>query len=942
MNRKLFNGLLLLTVATGGIGTFTSCKDTEQDFRNEVLTTQEGLKVDLAGLSAEIDAIRQLTDANFLSNLDAEIIKQVKEGNFEDAEFYLKLKGEIETLLNDDYASLEDLMNAVNDLKDANAQNKTEIMNEVGEKLSELQTTILGNVSGMLSTLESDLKAWVDSRIEDAIDLEPLWSKINEVKGIADEALEKANAADATANEALEQALFNAGSIERLDVNISVLQGQLAELTGEVGVVKENIATMQERLELMSNDVDDLKTKYNDLDEALKGVRENVNTLTESVNDLTSRVETAEKDIKGLKDATEQLSNDFNDYKTKNDEILKQYREEIDALNLRVTTLYNNLMQKFANLVTSINVEEVQNAIFGSFSFPVGIESNIVANYYAKSDHNVVFPPRTSTYEYYSSNPVLAGINLDRIEAPTFTQEADEINLEKLADMYLTVNPANRDFSDLELSLVNSQDEQVLAGFKLKKTDHVVTMGVTRAADNGFYAAEMVSSNPSKDVPAIVYEIENGLGSAFKDALKNRKKSDFVELAKLIVKQFGNDLPAYAVKCEWDEDIMDKDGNVTKTKNSVRSGYDLAVTTFRPLSYRTGWGFSTSVDLPTPTMGYIRDRIKSAFNDIRNRLDLGLTGIELDSISIELNLDITVDPTQITIDLSNSPVYSAPIEWYNPEDPSDFRKDPNYPNAELIGFLGEGTSITIGYDPNGNLDSNETALNGFVDSIIESIKGSIQGDPEAGKEGIADQITSQINEQLEKIVNNINEQLEGVQSKVDNTIADIENKINGTLDGRFGRLSERVLNLYSRLVDKLNEVLADPNHYLQIMMAYMGNDNELHRLSTMADDATPLKVGRTMEIFATSYNAEILVPSYKKYVAVVDATDANGKWGDYAAAKKVNDNTNYLNEVRPGEQQRFYIDGSKLEAGHIYKILYSSLDYRGYTSSMVYYVRATK
>lgn len=40
MNRKLINGLLLLTVATGGVGTFTSCKDNEDSWRQETTQAQ--------------------------------------------------------------------------------------------------------------------------------------------------------------------------------------------------------------------------------------------------------------------------------------------------------------------------------------------------------------------------------------------------------------------------------------------------------------------------------------------------------------------------------------------------------------------------------------------------------------------------------------------------------------------------------------------------------------------------------------------------------------------------------------------------------------------------------------------------------------------------------------------------------------------------------------
>ena len=43
MNRKLVNGLLLLSVATVGCGTFTSCKDTDEDFKNEIILSQDEL-----------------------------------------------------------------------------------------------------------------------------------------------------------------------------------------------------------------------------------------------------------------------------------------------------------------------------------------------------------------------------------------------------------------------------------------------------------------------------------------------------------------------------------------------------------------------------------------------------------------------------------------------------------------------------------------------------------------------------------------------------------------------------------------------------------------------------------------------------------------------------------------------------------------------------------
>ena len=61
MNRKLLNGLLVLTVAAGGVGTFTSCKDDYNS--NDIINTQKDLQAQLA-------AIRGVTDAQFRANLE--------------------------------------------------------------------------------------------------------------------------------------------------------------------------------------------------------------------------------------------------------------------------------------------------------------------------------------------------------------------------------------------------------------------------------------------------------------------------------------------------------------------------------------------------------------------------------------------------------------------------------------------------------------------------------------------------------------------------------------------------------------------------------------------------------------------------------------------------------------------------------------------------------
>ncbi len=864
MNRKLFNGLLLLTVATGGVGTFTSCKDTEQDFRNDVEITQ-------TDLSNQIQRLRDLTDLTFKNNLDKEIQKLIDEGDFATATELAQVKAGLEALLNQRISDLTAAYQAADQA---------------------LKAEILGQIATTLSQLEDTLKSYVDGKISDLLN--------NQIKNLQDQvsALSK-QISDAAqkADDAFTLAQNNAALITQLSADLADLQAQYGELSGELGQLQLEVTALEE--------------KYGEVIETLNGVNDQLSELAEQYATLSDDYETFKADYAAYVEATYIALNGI--------------REQLENFHNEVTDMYYRLMQKMAKYVSGITLNQVHNAIFGSINLPIDVQSNILTNYYAMSDHNVMFPG-SSAWEYTTNEGIFndeLSEELEAIDAPTMqVMSADVKQLDALGKLYLTVDPAERDFEGLRLSIVNSRDEQVLDELKLEKSDHLLTMGNTRSEHtSGLYEAVATPryTELNEEIAKTSIKIEDGLLTEFKDAIKNHTKSDFVDLAKVIYRQFSQDIPAYCVKCEWDDTELDETGTEVVATKSVRSDYKMAVTTFRPLSYRSAWGFGTEAQLPTPTMGYIKDIINRAFESIHSRLQLGLDGITYTDIEIELNLNISIDPdTKIDINLGGSPVYD---------------KDGN-----LIGYLGDEANITLGYTPDGQqvVGPNGDALNSLVDQIIKAIESSIEGD--ADTEGIAKQIADQVNAEMEKMVKDINSQLEGVQSKIDNTLASIKDRIDKELNGRFGRLSENLLDLYNSLATRVNRFLKNPNAYLQVMMAYMGQDGQIHHLSNDRYDATPLQVGNNMELFATSHNAEIIVPSFKKYVAVVAAYDANGN-KSVSAAKQANE-TEYFNEILPGDYQRIYLDGSKLRKGYTYKIFYSSVDYRGYTSSQVYYVRA--
>lgn len=114
MKKKFIPGLLLMAVTAGGFSTLTSCKDTDEDLRTELMGQQ-------ANLQAALDALKsQLEDCKNNCNTSITDIKnrlQALEGNEHHTE--TEIKGWI-TELTKDYATqsaLEDLIKRVEELE---------------------------------------------------------------------------------------------------------------------------------------------------------------------------------------------------------------------------------------------------------------------------------------------------------------------------------------------------------------------------------------------------------------------------------------------------------------------------------------------------------------------------------------------------------------------------------------------------------------------------------------------------------------------------------------------------------------------------------------------------------------------------------------------------------------------------------------------------------
>lgn len=824
MNRKLVNGLLLLSVATVGCGTFTSCKDTDEDFKNEIILDQTQLRADLIKLIEK-----------YRCQCDTALAKDLLE--FAEANGWSQEQGDFANVMaswlsgkigQDNYAYL------------TNASNKK--LSDIAKDLYDLAVDVRND-----STAANDRIDSLKTRIEEL------------------------------------EAKF---PITHPTIDTTALHNQIVGL----------------RNEIKGNQQDIVKLKSAD---SIMNIR------------LGKVINLAKKDSVRI--------------------------DSLEKITTELRVLINANSDRLNKLITGIITQQTYNPIFGTLNLPIGLQSNIVANYYGYTDKQITFPFGGNT-EYNADKSVLNNAALTAaIEKLGYTAKTysgyymdDLSSVNNLGNLYVTINPNNINFDGVTLSLVNSKDEEAPVVLKTsKENDKVLDFGfdLTRSAqNNGFYRSD-VKVDPTK-APELAVRIESGLKSAMKDALLDHTKKDFVALGKVLFNQMNGILPAYALKAQWDApaNVLGPDGNYTTETQTfaVYSNYNIAAATVHPLGYEFLYGEGTNKEIPT--FGSVKDALHDFFKDIRKdmvfNLDLqGVSGLKPEDINISLDgVSLKIDPTTITIDLNGTPIVVD-------------GKTGEISGKDAVIVLGyDGTTV----DPVGNAN----ALNGVINSIVSAVNKMLSG---KGDDSLTNQLNKQIREQIVGKVNDmvadINKMLvgdgtpqnPGINNQINDQIGTILDKIENQLAGKLDRV-DKLVDKYNALVNKINNFLKNPNNYLQVMMAYSTGNGDLHHLSTTFNDATPFVKGsgNAITLYATSYTAELIAPSFKKFVAVTRAWNVNTNAEAPTVAKDVNTASKYLNEVRPGRQQQFGLTG--LKSGYKYEIVYTSLDYRGYTSTRLYYL----
>ena len=163
------------------------------------------------------------------------------------------------------------------------------------------------------------------------------------------------------------------------------------------------------------------------------------------------------------------------------------------------------------------------------------------------------------------------------------------------------------------------------------------------------------------------------------------------------------------------------------------------------------------------------------------------------------------------------------------------------------------------------------------------------------------------------------EQLDAIND-IEQSITDAKNDIKKELNGYLERLNNKLCGAINSVHDRLQ-----PNMLLK-------TEDGFAMLSQVENKPTVIEAANCV-LVPTTYTGELLVPAFKKYVAVVNVKDAEGN--DVTSAEIANVNTGKLNTVLAGSTTEIEFAG---KSGYTYEIVYSALDYSGKYSNVRYYV----
>ena len=605
----------------------------------------------------------------------------------------------------------------------------------------------------------------------------------------------------------------------QLNESIGALGDRATALEEAVDKINGQLPAELAKLNQAIQDIAELKTKSKEVDELQKKLDE--------LNEKLYGKLAGEGDINTLKDAIDTINGQ-----------LKTMSEQLDA----IYAILNNNVSGIVIQATDCPVTGYENAAF------LGSQANILSAYWGI--------PASGDEEFE-----VKGGKLIKSDA---------------GNIYININPANVDPSNITFRLVDSQGNDA-PGFKLGApvvTDKVLKYGITRATSaNGFYAIPVECTDPQNDG----LDMNKGqLKEAAKNVLAKLQdpKSTSLNLSGLasaLYSNLNNQLTAYGVQASWKQ----KDQNGNEVEKVVTSEIKLAAFAVKPLSFDF---LANNSKLDNLSL----DRFMLPTN-LSEKLK-GISGLDFNNI---------IDPsTGKTIEVAT--IVAVP----------GVKIVPNGNDLDIIQISDGKVLNTI---KNASIEGEEKEVNKDISIEVNGSTGSTTLTTYIYQIKVKD-------DTMKNLIADLNKNLS-------TTLGPVKTALNwaNTLAGKYDQNVAKVNNL----IKKVEGVIKNVNKYLQPAIMFKADNGSWNFVSTGSHFATSfVGVGAT-PLVATSYTAELLAPAYKKQLYVKEAGAeilVNGK----ATKSAFN-----------GQIQKVVFNASK--AGN-YTIVYKAIDYSGKVVEKNFYV----
>lgn len=596
-------------------------------------------------------------------------------------------------------------------------------------------------------------------------------------------------------------------------------------------------------------------TKMSEIDAAIKALQDRDKVLADSIQDLDKRV-------------------------TANEEAIEKIQQDI----INIQDSLKKIDQTLKSQITGIVIQKCANSIL-TMNMPINMQTTMLGTYFGMALDDVTFP---------SFNPADAA-NIKQSDALTKDDHeivgqpatvdiygGDKLLLDgenNAGTLYVTVNPNTVDFSGETLTMENSIGEESAVKLgALKKSDHKITFGVSRAANNGFYECPVQITK--SDLDNCKFEIDY---EQFIDVAKDLKKTRDLNLTALIsalYNNFSDRLDANAVCATWTDGFGDE--------HKVYSEYKIAAAAVKPMS------FGALEPLGTVTKAPGLDEIEKLINKTANKLLYYLNKDTKTFCNIRINnlkLIDDLDNLEVTVEL---------------------------PEGYTALAAGDGAYVEL-YDKDGNV----VALVQFAKVEVKGGKLKLvinKQNCDPMFQEIWDQVDVIVNGKYEATVDEINIVLDKLMALQNEAISDVED-VQNALINYLSKLNSSITSIINQALCMLDPIVLSNEGGFKLLTHSKYN---------------PSKISSSTKLILTSYSGEIIAPAYKKYVAVTNVYNPDGTAASNASSLAASVNSGDLNKVLEGNV--YQISASGFQTGYTYELAYSALDYHGKIATKKFYV----